>query len=92
MSRPLRMHIDEAALREGLPLRRHEQPGYLDWAVAAFRLTASRVRDETQIHKPDDAVAVQQNVGRLDVSMNQPGRMRMFECICDLADVVGGRH
>ncbi len=44
------IQIDEAALREGLPLRRHEQPGYLDWAVAAFRLTASGVRDETQIH------------------------------------------
>ncbi len=44
------IQIDEAALREGLPLRRAEWKEYLDWAVRAFRLTASGVRDETQIH------------------------------------------
>ncbi|HFB97630.1 MAG TPA: 5-methyltetrahydropteroyltriglutamate--homocysteine S-methyltransferase, partial [Bryobacterales bacterium] len=44
------IQIDEAALREGLPLRRGQWPDYLDWAVRAFRLTASGVRDETQIH------------------------------------------
>ena len=44
------IQIDEAALREGLPLRRGQWPEYLDWAVRAFRLTASGVRDETQIH------------------------------------------
>ncbi len=44
------IQIDEAALREGLPLRRCDWPRYLDWAVRAFRLTASGVRDETQIH------------------------------------------
>jgi 5-methyltetrahydropteroyltriglutamate--homocysteine methyltransferase len=44
------IQIDEAALREGLPPRRAAWPSYLDWAVRAFRLTASGVRDETQIH------------------------------------------
>jgi len=44
------IQIDEAALREGLPLRRADWQAYLDWAVECFRLTASGVRDETQIH------------------------------------------
>jgi 5-methyltetrahydropteroyltriglutamate--homocysteine methyltransferase len=43
------IQIDEPAFREGLPLRRAAWPAYLDWAVNAFRLTASGVRDETQI-------------------------------------------
>lgn len=45
------IQIDEAALREKLPLRRqdwHEE--YLDWAIPAFRLVHSGVRPETQIH------------------------------------------
>ncbi|MCS7051705.1 MAG: 5-methyltetrahydropteroyltriglutamate--homocysteine S-methyltransferase, partial [Thermomicrobium sp.] len=44
------IQIDEPALREGLPLRRAEWAEYLDWAVRAFRLASSGVRDETQIH------------------------------------------
>jgi 5-methyltetrahydropteroyltriglutamate--homocysteine methyltransferase len=44
------IQIDEAALREGLPLRKSEWKSYLDWAVEAFRLCSSGVRDETQIH------------------------------------------
>jgi 5-methyltetrahydropteroyltriglutamate--homocysteine methyltransferase len=44
------IQIDEAALREGLPLRQSEWKAYLDWAVDAFRLCSSGVRDETQIH------------------------------------------
>ncbi|KAB7622968.1 5-methyltetrahydropteroyltriglutamate--homocysteine S-methyltransferase [Alkalilimnicola sp. S0819] len=44
------IQIDEAALREGLPLRRAQWRGYLDWAVACFRLSANGVADETQIH------------------------------------------
>jgi len=44
------IQIDEAALREGLPLRRSEWKTYLDWAVGSFRLCASGVADETQIH------------------------------------------
>jgi 5-methyltetrahydropteroyltriglutamate--homocysteine methyltransferase len=44
------IQIDEAALREGLPLRRSEWDAYLAWAVEAFRIAANGVRDETQIH------------------------------------------
>ena len=44
------IQIDEPALREGLPLRRAAWPDYLKWAVDAFRLASTGVRDETQIH------------------------------------------
>jgi methionine synthase (B12-independent) (EC 2.1.1.14) len=44
------VQIDEAAFREGLPLRRSDWGRYLDWATEAFRLCACGVRDETQIH------------------------------------------
>jgi 5-methyltetrahydropteroyltriglutamate--homocysteine methyltransferase len=44
------IQIDEAALREGLPLRRADWKHYLDWAVDAFRISASGVNDTTQIH------------------------------------------
>jgi 5-methyltetrahydropteroyltriglutamate--homocysteine methyltransferase len=44
------IQIDEAALREGLPLRRSQWNEYLQWAVESFRITANGVRDETQIH------------------------------------------
>ena len=44
------IQIDEPALREGLPLRKTGWPDYLKWSVEAFRLAASGVKDETQIH------------------------------------------
>jgi 5-methyltetrahydropteroyltriglutamate--homocysteine methyltransferase len=44
------IQIDEPAIREGLPLRQKDRAAYLDWAVKAFRISASGVRDETQIH------------------------------------------
>jgi 5-methyltetrahydropteroyltriglutamate--homocysteine methyltransferase len=44
------IQIDEAALREGLPLRRSEWDRYLKWAVECFQICASGVADETQIH------------------------------------------
>ncbi|HVX21334.1 MAG TPA: 5-methyltetrahydropteroyltriglutamate--homocysteine S-methyltransferase [Acidimicrobiales bacterium] len=44
------IQIDEPALREGLPLHDDERQEYLAWAVGAFRLASSGVRDETQIH------------------------------------------
>jgi 5-methyltetrahydropteroyltriglutamate--homocysteine methyltransferase len=44
------IQIDEAALREGLPLRKSQWKEYLDWAVTSFRITANGVDDETQIH------------------------------------------
>jgi 5-methyltetrahydropteroyltriglutamate--homocysteine methyltransferase len=44
------IQIDEAALREGLPLRSAQWGEYLRWAVDSFRIAANGVRDETQIH------------------------------------------
>jgi 5-methyltetrahydropteroyltriglutamate--homocysteine methyltransferase len=44
------VQIDEAALREGLPIRRNKWNEYLKWAVEAFRISASGVEDRTQIH------------------------------------------
>ncbi|MBY0485548.1 5-methyltetrahydropteroyltriglutamate--homocysteine S-methyltransferase [Nitrosomonas sp.] len=44
------IQIDEAALREGLPLRKSQWNTYLDWAIRAFRITANGVKDETQVH------------------------------------------
>ncbi len=44
------IQIDEPALREGLPLRESQWEDYLNWAVESFRLAASGVKDETQIH------------------------------------------
>ena len=43
------IHIDEPALREGLPLRQSEWQRYLDWAVESFQLSAAGVADSTQI-------------------------------------------
>jgi 5-methyltetrahydropteroyltriglutamate--homocysteine methyltransferase len=44
------IQIDEAALREGMPLTAAEAEKYLRWAVDAFRLASSGVEDGTQIH------------------------------------------
>jgi 5-methyltetrahydropteroyltriglutamate--homocysteine methyltransferase len=44
------IQIDEAALREGLPLRRSQWKTYLDWAVESFRLCSTGVGNATQIH------------------------------------------
>ena len=44
------IQIDEAALREGLPLRQSQWASYLAWTIDSFRLCANGVKDETQIH------------------------------------------
>ena len=45
------IQIDEAALREKLPLRKTDwHKKYLDWAIPAFRLVHSAVAPTTQIH------------------------------------------
>ncbi|UAY52164.1 5-methyltetrahydropteroyltriglutamate--homocysteine S-methyltransferase [Ferruginibacter albus] len=44
------IQIDEPAIREGLPLRKENWQQYLDWAVRAFRISASGVQNSTQIH------------------------------------------
>ncbi|MNJ94044.1 5-methyltetrahydropteroyltriglutamate--homocysteine methyltransferase [compost metagenome] len=44
------IQIDEPAIREGLPLRKADWQDYLEWAVRAFRISSSGVKDDTQIH------------------------------------------
>ena len=44
------IQVDEAAIREGLPIRHRDTDTYLRWAVDAFRLATAGVVDETQIH------------------------------------------
>lgn len=44
------IQIDEPAYREGLPLRKAQWGQYLEWASRAFRISASGVRSDTQIH------------------------------------------
>lgn len=44
------IQVDEPAFREGLPLKNLDKRSYLDWAVRAFRLSTSGVKDSTQIH------------------------------------------
>jgi len=44
------IQVDEAAFREGLPLRNSNWEAYLKWAADAFRLAVSGVRDDTQVH------------------------------------------
>lgn len=44
------IQVDEPALREGLPLRKEKWDEYLEWAVNAFKLATSSVKNETQIH------------------------------------------
>lgn len=44
------IQIDEPAIREGLPLRKADWQNYLQWAVRAFRISSSGVKDATQIH------------------------------------------
>ncbi len=44
------IQIDEPAYREGLPLKKADWNGYLNWASQAFRLSHANVKDSTQIH------------------------------------------
>ncbi len=44
------IQIDEPAIREGLPLLKNKWQEYLEWAITAFRISASVVQDQTQIH------------------------------------------
>ncbi|CAN5581485.1 5-methyltetrahydropteroyltriglutamate--homocysteine S-methyltransferase [soil metagenome] len=44
------IQVDEAALREGLPLQRDLQDDYNRWAVDCFRLTVAPARAQTQVH------------------------------------------
>ncbi|KAH9593376.1 Cobalamin-independent methionine synthase MetE [Trypanosoma melophagium] len=44
------IQVDEPAVREGLPLKKHDWPEYLKWAAEAFKISVALARPETQIH------------------------------------------
>ena len=44
------IQVDEAAFKEGYPLRKEDIPAYEKWAVEDFLITTSSVKDTTQIH------------------------------------------
>ncbi|MFS0913142.1 5-methyltetrahydropteroyltriglutamate--homocysteine S-methyltransferase [Microbacterium sp. 179-I 3D2 NHS] len=44
------IQVDEPALRELLPLKRADQPAYLDWSVRSFRLATGGAAAATQVH------------------------------------------
>jgi 5-methyltetrahydropteroyltriglutamate--homocysteine methyltransferase len=66
------IQVDEAALREGLPLRREGRDEYLRWAVDCFRLTVAPARPETQIHTHmcySDFDEIMEHIVRLDADV-----------------------
>lgn len=66
------IQVDEAALREGLPLQRHLQEDYNRWAVDCFRLTVALARPETQVHTHmcySEFNAVMEHIVRLDADV-----------------------
>ncbi|GAA5151055.1 5-methyltetrahydropteroyltriglutamate--homocysteine S-methyltransferase [Microbacterium pseudoresistens] len=44
------IQVDEPALRELLPLKKADQPAYLQWSVDSFRLATAAAETATQIH------------------------------------------
>jgi 5-methyltetrahydropteroyltriglutamate--homocysteine methyltransferase len=82
------IQVDEPALRELLPLRAVEQPEYVAWAVAAFRLATSGVSDSTQIHSHmcySEFGEIVDTIGELDADVTsvEAARSRM-ELVTDL--------
>lgn len=66
------IQIDEAALREGLPLRKSQWSEYLTWAIDSFRLSANGVADQTQIHTHmcySDFNDIIESIARLDADV-----------------------
>jgi methionine synthase II (cobalamin-independent) len=66
------IQIDEPGLREGQPLRASDASAYLEWAVDAFRLASSGVRDETQIHTHMCYARFDGIIGAVSHRMTQP--------------------
>ncbi|MGW5365533.1 5-methyltetrahydropteroyltriglutamate--homocysteine S-methyltransferase [Actinopolymorpha pittospori] len=83
------IQVDEPALRELLPLHVADQPAYVEWAVAAFRLATSGVADRTQIHSHmcySEFGEIVDTIGALDADVTsvEAARSRM-ELVGDLA-------
>ncbi|MGR5339438.1 5-methyltetrahydropteroyltriglutamate--homocysteine S-methyltransferase [Vibrio astriarenae] len=83
------IQIDEPAIREGLPLKKSEQQHYLDWAVNAFKLSASSALPQTQIHTHmcysefneiiDSVAALDADVITIETSRSNMDLLKAFE-------------
>ncbi|WP_016883878.1 MULTISPECIES: 5-methyltetrahydropteroyltriglutamate--homocysteine S-methyltransferase [unclassified Rhodococcus (in: high G+C Gram-positive bacteria)] len=86
------VQVDEPALRELLPLRAADQPGYLDWSVGAFRLATSGVSDSTQIHTHlcySEFGEVIEAIARLDADVTSIEAARSHMEVLDDLSAVG---
>lgn len=89
------VQVDEPALRELLPLRRADHPGYLDWSVRSFRLSTAGADTATQVHTHLCYSEFGQVIGAIDgldadVTSVEAARSRM-EIVPELADAGYGR-
>ncbi len=89
------IQVDEPALRELLPLKKADQPAYLQWSVGAFRLATAGARDSTQIHTHlcySEFGVVIDAIDRLDADVTsiEAARSRM-EVVPDIARSGFGR-
>jgi 5-methyltetrahydropteroyltriglutamate--homocysteine methyltransferase len=86
------IQIDEAALGEGLPLRRADRADYADWAIDCLRLATSPARAATQIHMHLCAIGAAefiQGIGRLGADVVSTDDMMALEALAEL-DYPGG--
>ncbi len=85
------IQVDEPALRELLPLKVADQPAYLDWSVASFRLATGGAAAATQIHTHlcySEFGVVIDAIRALDADVTsiEAARSRM-EVVADIAEV-----
>jgi 5-methyltetrahydropteroyltriglutamate--homocysteine methyltransferase len=76
------IQVDEPAIREGLPLRQDRWDEYLQWAVHAFRVATSVVRDDTMIQTHmcySDFGDIMEHIQSMDADVNliEAARSRM---------------
>jgi len=85
------IQVDEPALRELLPLKQTDQPTYLDWSVASFRLATGGAAAATQVHTHlcySEFGVVIDAIRALDADVTsiEAARSRM-EVVADIAEV-----
>ena len=85
------IQVDEPALRELLPLKKADQPAYLDWSVASFRLSTAGAETATQVHTHlcySEFGVVIDAIRALDADVTsiEAARSRM-EVVADIASV-----
>jgi 5-methyltetrahydropteroyltriglutamate--homocysteine methyltransferase len=84
------IQVDEPALRELLPLKKADQPAYLDWSVGSFRLATAGAEQATQVHTHlcySEFAVVIDAIAALDADVTSIEAARSRgEVIADIAD------